>query len=115
MSNELMLDEFRLWCRANKWKVKDAPVFVKIRRSEVEDETLTPPLYKASIDLKAEDIMASFTVWGTGDISVIIMDNHTAEELVVDDRHQQTPKDMHYILDHYTALILSQGPFLKPD
>jgi hypothetical protein len=108
-----MLDEFRLWCKANDQKLKGEPVFAKTRRSEIEDETLTPPLYKAGIDLKTDDLLASFTVWGTGDVQIIIMDNETGKELIVDDRHLQSPPEMRRFLDYYTDLILTKGPFQK--
>ena len=92
-------------------RIKGRPVFAKTRRTEVQDETLTPPLFKASIDLVTKDVLASFAVWGTGDTSVIIMDQATPQEVIVDDRNQQTREDMHRVFDYYINLIISGGPF----
>ena len=108
-----MLDEFRLWFRANEKKLKGSPLFAKIRRSETEDETLTPPLYKGSVDLKTEDLLANFTVWGTGGLQVIIMSEKTGEELVVDDRQLLTPSEMRPLLDRYCEQIVNREDFTK--
>ena len=111
--NPQLLEQFRSWYEANERKLKDPPLSAKIKRSEIEDGTLSPPLHKASIDLRTERILASFTVWGTNDLSVIIMSNDTAKELVVDDRHLRQSSELHSILDHYTNAIVNGGPFVR--
>ena len=108
-----MLDEFRLTIKEHWDKLKNEPVQAALTRSEVEDETLTPPLYKAGLELETEDLLGTFTVWGTGDLSVIIMNRHTGEEIVVDDRHLTTPKDMGPVLLHYFQLIEQGGQLSK--
>ena len=108
-----MLDELRVWFKANANRLKGEPICGTLRRSELEDETLTPPLYKGGFDLKSEKILAAFTVWGSGDVQVIIMDNETATELLIDDRRIDAPLDLHAILNHYCDQILANGPFTK--
>lgn len=113
MKNQEMIDEMRAWVRANAVTLRNAPVLGKLRRSEIEDETLTPPLYKAGFDLKSDKILAAFTVWGTGELQVIIMDNETAKELVIDDRFVERPRDIYPVFDHYCHQIMNGGPYTK--
>ena len=113
MRQDEMLDALRRWFRANRHKLVAAPIHGSLRRSELEDETLTPPLYKAGFDLRSEKILASFTVWGTGEVSVIIMDNETASELLVDDRRLLEATDLDAVLDHYCTQLATGGPFTQ--
>ena len=109
-----MIDEIRRWYRANAHKLRDGPVFGKLRRSEVEDETLgIPPLYKGGFDVQNDATLAAFTVWGYGEMEIIIMDNKTAEEVVVDDRRIEKPEHMYAVLEHYCNQIITGGPFVK--
>ena len=109
MTADQMLEEFRLWARASQVTLAGEPIFGKTRRLETEDETLTPPLYKAGLDLKTKDILATFTVWGSGDVSVII--DRTGKELFVDDRCVNSLAEMRPLLDYYRDRIISGGPF----
>lgn len=113
MRNDEMLDSLRKWFRANKHKLTTEPIQASLRRSELEDEMLVPPLYKAGVDLRSEKISASFTVWGSGEVSVIIMNNVTASELIVDDRRLHHSADLDMVLNHYCTQIATGGPFTK--
>jgi hypothetical protein len=113
MRNREMLDGFRQWVTANKEKLTAGPIYGRLRRSELEDEMLTPALYKAALDLKSDKILASFTVWGNGAVSVIIMDNATGSELLIDEQELQTASDLAALLDHYCRAITTGGPFVK--
>ena len=114
MNNPEMIDEIRRWFRANAHKLRAAPVFAKLRRSEIEDETLgIETLYKGGFDVKRENILAAFTVWGSGELQVLIMDNETAQEVIIDDRKIEKPEDMGPIFEHYCNQIRNGGPFTK--
>jgi len=72
-----------------------------LKRAEIEDETLTPPLYKASLDLRTDEYLANFTVWASGETQVIIMSQETEEELIVDDRKLNDPEELRDLLSYY--------------
>lgn len=109
-----MIDEFRNWFKANRKKLEAEPIFAKIRRAEIEDQISMPPLLKASLDLKTNEYLANFTVWGSGELQIIIMSDKTGEELVVDERRFENPADIGPLLDSYCAQISRKGPFAPP-
>ena len=113
MGHYEMMDELRMWFRANAARLKAPPLSARLRRSETEDETLTTPLYSASFDLESGNFIAAFGVWATGDLSVIIMDKKTKKEVVIDDRRIEKAVDIGAIFDHYCHQIISGGPFSK--
>ena len=107
-----MLEEFRLQIK-NHWDaLKSDPLRAVLKRAEVEDETLTPPLYKASLDLRTDRFLANFTIWGSGEMQVIIMSQETGEEIVVDDRKLKDPKELQDMLTYYFK-ALTLGKELK--
>ena len=111
MKNVEMLDELRRWFKANADRLRGDPVTAKLRRSETEDETLTPPLFKGGFDVQTDKILADFTVWGTGEVSVIMISSESGEHLIVEDRTIESAAELTSLLDYYTNLIVRDGPF----
>lgn len=106
-----MIEEFMAWVRSNEQRLKAAPLFSKIRKSELEDETVTPPLHKAHMGILTKDLTASFTVWDTGMCEIIVMNNLTAEDFVPVDRHFDTPSQLLTVLDKYGQLLVNGASF----
>jgi len=107
-----MLEEFRLHVK-NHWDMlKGNSLRAVLKRAEIEDETLTPPLYKASLDLRTDEYLASFTVWASGEAQVIIMSHETGEEIIVDDRTLKDPEELRDLLSYYFE-ALKPGKKLK--
>jgi hypothetical protein len=107
-----MLEEFRLQIKKHWDTLKGNPLRAALKRAEVEDEIMRPPLYKAGLDLRSEKFLANFTIWGSGETQVIIMSQETGEEIIVDDRKLKDPKELQDILTYYFNALI-RGEELK--
>ena len=107
-----MLEEFRLQVKKHWDELKGSPLRAILRRVETEDETRIPPLYKAGLDLRTDEFLASFTIWGSGEVEVIIMSQSTGEEIVIDDRKLNHPEEIGDLLTYYFE-ALKPGRELK--
>jgi hypothetical protein len=106
-----MIEEFMAWVESNKQRLKAAPLFSKIRKSELEDETVTPPMHKANVGISTNDLLASFTVWDTGMCEIIFMNNSTCEDFVAVDQKFDTPSELLTILNKYGELMMNGASF----
>lgn len=106
-----MIEEFMAWVRSNEQRLKAAPLFSKIRKSELEDETVTPPMHTAHVGILTKDLIASFTVWDTGMCEIIFMNNLTSEDFVAVDRKFDTPSQLLTMLNKYGELMVNGATF----
>ena len=107
-----MLEEFRLQVKKHWDALKGPPLRATLKRVETEDEILIPPLYKAGLDVVTTEYLASFTIWGSGEVQVIIMSQETAQEIVIDDRKLSHPEEIGDLLTYYFQ-ALEPGRELK--
>jgi hypothetical protein len=107
----IMIEEFMAWVRSNKERLKAAPLFSRIRQSELEDDTVTPRLHKANVGILTNDLIASFTVWDNGMCEIIFMNKLTSEDFVAVDRKFDTPSELLTTLNKYGELMMNGASF----
>jgi hypothetical protein len=111
VKGKAMIEEFMAWVRSNEQRLQAAPLFSQIRKSELDDETVTPPLHKANVGILTTDLTASFTVWDTGMCEIIFMNNLTSEDFVAVDRKFDTPSQLLTMLNKYGELLVNGASF----
>ena len=107
-----MIEELMAWIGSNEQRLKAEPVFSRIRKSVLEDETVTPPVHKANVGILTNNLIASFTVWeDTGMCEIIFMNKLTSEDFVAVDRKFDTPSELLTTLNRYGDLIVKGASF----
>ncbi len=98
-----MINEFVSWFEENRPRLWNNHIQITLTRGDVGIQRLG----KANAGLESGNLLASITVWETGELETIILDKSTEEEIIVDDRKLLTVEDMRSTLEHYGNLIIN--------
>ena len=82
-----MTDEFIRWFKENERRLQLHHVLVKVKRQEAGRQAPN----KAWAGVETKSILASFTIWASGALEIIILSKLTNVETVVDDSQLNTP------------------------
>jgi hypothetical protein len=95
-----MVGEFLSWFSDNEKRLRELGIAVVRKNSWVAGEKPG-----AHVGLESEVSLASFTVWVSGEVEIIILDKDSNKERVVADLKVQMPQELPTVLEQYCKQV----------
>jgi hypothetical protein len=97
-----MIQELIRWYNSNSERFQTDDLAVNLRRNSLAT------VEQVGIDVETPHVLASFNLWGWGDLEVIVVCKRSHETLVADDLKLSSPLELSTTLDCYYHQIRSQ-------
>jgi hypothetical protein len=99
-----MIDEFVRWHEVNAQRFQDDFVSAQLRQPEL---ATTP---QAAVNFQGEHVLASISIWGSGDFEVIIVCKRDNKVMLVNDLKIPASAEVFRTLDGYYRRIATHPP-----
>jgi hypothetical protein len=101
---EKIIDEFVRWYSVGLERFARDAVMIELRKSDL------PDLNKAGVNLETDYLVASITIWGWGDLEVIVVCKRTKETILADDLSVTSAEELQRVLESYYDRLIKHPP-----